>query len=88
MEPITDTTTLTPTLEIQVITPTLVLTTPVELDMSSVISVTQQLTEQQLAAWSIGADTFGLLVATTTFLFVFGVLGVLVAMMRVRWLDD
>jgi hypothetical protein len=60
----------------------------VDLNLSEVVDVAMYLTTEQVDAWKVGSDTFPIFTGLAFFVTVFGVLSIIVAMMRLRWASD
>jgi hypothetical protein len=58
------------------------------LGVSEVVDVAMYLTTEQVDAWKVGSDTFPIFTGLAFFVTVFGVLSIIVAMMRLRWASD
>lgn len=64
------------------------ITEHVDLAASDVLTVSLALVNHQAAAWMPGADTFSIFTGLAFYCVVFGMLSVIVAMVRLRWAPD
>jgi hypothetical protein len=60
----------------------------VDLNLSEVVDVAMYLTTEQVDAWKVESTTFPIFTGLAFFVTVFGVLSIIVAMMRLRWASD